>query len=163
MILLVCNQAQDSRCFAFNLRCIDTQSDILDLLGTLQFLPAARTIKSRNGCGLLSGDLAFIYSQVDPNTVDVKLTIPLLTQVTKPAPDVAIWNAVFALVARPTTTPPTSFRNVDPSTPFKSTASSQQGSEQTHVEIDNRILQEVNLCTYQDTEGFYEKYFENKS
>lgn len=46
-------------------------------------------------------------------------------------------------------------------TPLRATSSSQQGSEQTHDEIDSRILQEINGCVYTDTKGFYEKYFED--
>jgi hypothetical protein len=42
-------------------------------------------------------------------------------------------------------------------------SSSQQGSEQIHDEIDQRILQEINGCVYQNTRGFYEKYFEGRS
>lgn len=127
MVLLVGIQAEDGRCFAFKLRYVDTQKDILDcLVSTLLSLSAAHTIKSRHGCGPLSGDLAFIYSQISSNTEHVEVSIPLLTQVTKLAPNVAIWNAVSTLVARTTTTSPTSFRNVDPSTPFRSTACSQQ-------------------------------------
>lgn len=118
--------------------------------------------------------------------MDVKSTIPLLTQIIKAAPDAAIWNVVFALVAKQATTPSSSsrdaepdtafalvatqttppsssFRNVKPDTPCKSTACSQQGSEQTHAETDERILQEIELCTYEKTIGFYEKYVENKS
>ncbi len=79
----------------------------------------------------------------------------------EPAPDSAIWNAVFVLVAKPTTTPTNSFK-LESNTPLKSTTSSQQGSEQTHAEIDYRILQEVDLCLYENTKGFYEKYFEGR-
>ncbi|MCJ1348909.1 hypothetical protein MMC31_007142, partial [Peltigera leucophlebia] len=132
----------------------DIQSDLLDLLMTLLSLPAARALQSRNGDSTLSSDLAFFYTQISSHAVDVRSTIPLLTQIIEPAPDVAIWNEVFALVARSTTTPMNSFK-LEPDTPLKSTTSSQQGSEQTHAEIDPRILQEVDLCLYENTKGFY--------
>lgn len=95
--------------------------------------------------------------------MSVQLTIQLITQVTKHAPDVAIWNAAFSLVAKPETTPNSSFNKLEPDTPCKSNTSSQRGSEQTHADIDERILQEVSLCLYENTKGFYEKYFEGKS
>lgn len=160
-VLLVWSRAQDSRCSSFKLTYTDIQSDLLDLLMTLLSLPAARTLQSRNGDSTLSGDLAFFYSQISSHAVDVRSTIRLLTQAIEPAPDVAIWNEVFALVARSTTTPTNSFK-LEPDTPFKSTTSSQQDSEQTHAGIDPRILQEVDLCLYENTKGFYKKYFEDK-
>ena len=129
----------------------------------MQSHPAARALSSRNGDGPLSGDIAFFYSQISSNVVSVQSTIQLLTQVTKHAPDVAIWNAVFALVAKPVTTPNSSFNKFEPDTPCKSNTSSQRGNEQTHADMDERILQEVNLCFYESTKGFYEKYFEGKS
>jgi hypothetical protein len=45
---------------------------------------------------------------------------------------------------------------------FVKSGSSQFGSEQTHKDLDLRILQEINGCFYKDTEAFYEKYFEGK-
>lgn len=128
---------------------------------TLLSLPAARLLRSRHGNSTLSGDLAFFFSQLCSHAVDFQSTIPLLTQVIEPAPDSTIWNAVFVLVAKPTTTPINSFK-LESDTPLKSTTSSQQGSEQTHAEIDYRILQEVDLCLYENTEGFYEKYYEGR-
>ena len=87
----------------------------------------------------------------------VQLSIQLLVQVIRHVPDVAIWNAVFALFAKPATTPTNSFKKVEPDTPRKSTTSLQQGSEQTYAGLDVRILQEVNLCFYENTKGFYKK------
>src|SRR5437762_955991 len=58
------------------------------------------------------------------------------------------------------TTPPTVFNSSVFDTPLKSTSGSQQGSEQVHNDVDDRILQEVNGCVYNGIIGFYEKYFE---
>ncbi|RYO80972.1 hypothetical protein DL766_006525 [Monosporascus sp. MC13-8B] len=59
-------------------------------------------------------------------------------------------------------TPPTLVDQLPLDTPLKSTSSSQRANEQTHDDIDERILQEVNKCVYRDTGGFYKKYFEGK-
>jgi hypothetical protein len=56
-------------------------------------------------------------------------------------------------LAAPRATTLTIFNKAAPDTPLKSALSSQQGSEQTHDEIDLRILQEINGCVYKDTKG----------
>ena len=150
--------------FCFWLTHIDARGLMLDLVSTLQVLPAARSLRSRNNRGTLGGDLAIVYSRLDSNEVDVISIIPLLKQVIKPALDLDIWNAVFTLLASPkVTTPPTVFNKAPLDTPLRSTSSSQQGKEQVHNEIDHRILEEINGCVYNDTKGFYEKYFQGKS
>lgn len=93
----------------------------------------------------------------------VQSTIQLLTQVITHAPDIVIWNAVFALVAEPATPPTNILRKIEPETPLRSTDSSQQGSEQNPADMDDRLLREINLCLYENAKGFYEKYFEGKS
>ncbi|KAH0538579.1 hypothetical protein FGG08_004829 [Glutinoglossum americanum] len=110
-------------------RHMDAKSLILDLVSALLVLPAARVLRSRNGRGTLAGDLGTLYFQLDSNEVDPKSIIPLLQQVIEPAPDLDIWNAVYALAAKLRATP-TIFNKAILNTPFKSTSSSQQGSEQ---------------------------------
>ena len=161
--MLVWSRSEDGRCSTSKLKCIGPKIYVLDLLTALLSHPAARALQSRNGGGDLRGDLGFFLSQIHSDVVSVQSAIQLLTQVTKHAPDVAIWNAVFALVAKPVTTPNSSFKKLEPDTPCKSDTSSQRGSEQTHADMDERILQEVNLYLYENTKGFYEKYFEGKS
>lgn len=161
--MLVWSRSEDGRCSTSKLKCIGPKIYVLDLLTALLSHPAARALQSRNGGGDLRGDLGFFLSQIDSDVVSVQSAIQLLTQVTKHAPDVAIRNAVFALVAKPVTTPNSSFKKLEPDTPCKSNTSSQRGNEQTHADMDERILQEVNLCLYKNTKGFYEKYFEGKS
>ena len=80
----------------------------------------------------------------------------------KCAADEDIWTAVISLASL-RATPPSISNKASLDTPLKSTSSSQQGNEQTHDEIDPRILQEINGCIYKDTKGFYEKYFEGRS
>jgi hypothetical protein len=80
--------------------------------------------------------------------------VPLLEQVIKRAADKDIWTAVISLVSV-RAIPPSISNKAALDTPLKSTSSSQQGNEQTHDEIDPRILQEINGCIYKDTKGFY--------
>ncbi|KAI9765253.1 MAG: hypothetical protein M1839_005600 [Geoglossum umbratile] len=141
----------------------DAKDLILDLISTLQVIPTARSLRSRNDRGTLSADLATFYLQLDSNEADVKSVFPLLEQIIGGAPDPDIWNAVFALVTKPRVTPPTVFNKAALDTPLKSTSSSQHGKEQIHKKLDERILQEINCCVYNNTKGFYEKYFEGKS
>ncbi|KUI68648.1 hypothetical protein VM1G_03803 [Cytospora mali] len=98
----------------------------------------------------------------DFNLVRVK---PLLATVLERQSDQELWDQVYKVVAElssgPKTPPHIPFsQTLD--TPIKSTSSSQRGSEQTHDDLDLRILQEINGCVYRDTEGFYEKHFEGK-
>ncbi|OBT60178.1 hypothetical protein VE03_10902 [Pseudogymnoascus sp. 23342-1-I1] len=77
--------------------------------------------------------------------------------------DVDIWLAVFELVAQITpVTPPAAFENSVVDTPFRSSSASQRGIEQTHDEVDQRILEELTGRVYYDVGGFFERYFEGK-
>jgi hypothetical protein len=147
---------------AFFLTYIGLKNLVLDLILALQTLPTARLLPSPNNRGTLVGDLSRFNAAVDSDDFDIKSVVPLLEQVIKRAPDKDIWSAVFTLVA-PRATPPTISNKAALDTPLKSTSSSQQGNEQTHDEIDPRILQKINGCIYKDTKGFYEKYFEGRS
>ena len=62
-----------------------------------------------------------------------------------------------------TTTPPTVFGKAVFDTPLRSSSASQRGIEQTHDEVDQRILEELTGRVYYDVGGFYERYFEGKS
>ena len=141
---------------------IDLRNLVLDLFLTLQNLSAARYLASPTGLEVVLRDLSRFVSLVVSDKFDVTSIVPLLEEVIKCAADEDIWSAVSALVAA-RATPPTVFNVAALDTPLKSTTSSQQGSEQTHDEIDPRILQEINGCVYQNTRGFYEKYFERRS
>lgn len=121
-----------------------------------------RYLPSSSGPGVLRDSLYQFISLVVTNRVDLNSAVPLIKQVVEHASVRDILNTVIALVA-PQVIPPTAFNKFLHDTPLKSTSSSQQGSEQTHDEIDPRILQEINGCIYKDTKGFYEKYFEGKS
>ena len=141
---------------------IDLRNVSLDLFLALQSLSAARRLPSPNGHENLLSDLLRFSSLLNSDDVAVKSVIPLHEKVIVHAADEDIWSAVTSLVSL-RTTPPTIFNKATFDTPLKSTSSSHQGSEQTHDEIDPRILQEINGCVYQNTRGFYEKYFEGRS
>ena len=128
----------------------------------MQTAPLARVLPSRNGSGTLLRDLFSLGSQIESNEFNARSFIPLFERIVSQASDLEISNALFALVTRPKSTPPTVFDKLPLDTPLKSTSSSQQANEQTHDDIDLRILQEINGCVYKDTGSFYEKYFEGK-
>ncbi|MCJ1360537.1 MAG: hypothetical protein MMC33_010545, partial [Icmadophila ericetorum] len=142
-----------------------TKNLVLDLLLALQSQPAARILPSRNGHGTLLGDLSGYVTLVDSNNFDIKSAIPLVERAVNNASDVEIWNAVFDLVVRTSlkqATPPTAFEKAVFDTPLRSSSASQRGIEQTHDEVDQRILGELTGRVYYDVGGFCERYFEGK-
>lgn len=59
-------------------------------------------------------------------------------------------------------TPPTAFEKAVFDTPLRSSSVSQRGTEQTHDEVDQRILEELTGRVYYDVGGCFERYFERK-
>jgi hypothetical protein len=107
---------------------------------------------------------------LDSNQLDIVLTIPLVDYIVRNKPDMPTWNdtdiwhAVFKLVARTNpVTPPTVFRKAFFDTPLRSSSASQKGIEQTHNEVDQRILEELTGRVYLNVRGFYKRYFKGKS
>ncbi|KAH9205216.1 hypothetical protein DL95DRAFT_528943 [Leptodontidium sp. 2 PMI_412] len=148
----------------------DIKNLLLDLILALQNQTAARILRSRIGDRTLAGDLGILYGRVDSNQLDLASAIPLVEQVVKIEPDaptsndVDIWQAVFELVAQTNpATPPTAFEKILFDTPLRSSSASQRGIEQTHEEVDQRILEELTGRVYYDVGGFYERYFEGKT
>ncbi|KAI9640307.1 hypothetical protein NHQ30_011357 [Ciborinia camelliae] len=141
---------------------------VLDLIQALQIEPAARILPSRIAERTLSGDLGLLYSRVDANQLDITPAIPLVEQIVRNGSDTPtwsdadIWCAVFELVTRTNpATPRTATAVFD--TPLRPTSASQTRVEQTHDEVDQRILEELTGRVYYDVGGFYERYFEGKS
>lgn len=78
--------------------------------------------------------------------------------------DADIWHAVFELVARANlSTPPTTFAKAAFDTLLRPSSASQGGIEQTHDEVDQRIVEELTGRVYYDVGGFFERYFEEKT
>lgn len=131
----------------------------------LQSQQAARALPSKSGHGSLRGDIFILGSKVDSNELDASSTVRLLGRVVEKAPDAEIWNAVYDLVeltnTKPTT-PPTALQGSVLDTPLRSSSASQSGTEQTHHEVDQRILEELTDRVFYDVGGFYERYFTDK-
>ncbi|PQE09263.1 serine threonine- kinase Sgk2 protein [Rutstroemia sp. NJR-2017a BBW] len=140
---------------------------VLDLIETLLTFPAARILCSPiDRKTRLRADLFSLGSKVGSRDFDIKSTIPLVELVVNNAPDVEIWHAVFNLILTTSpkrVTPPTAFEKAVFDTPLRSSSASQRGVEQTHDEVDQRILEELTGRVYYDVGGFYERYFEGKS
>lgn len=143
--------------------CVDAKALSLKLILALQTIPPTHALPSRidNDSGTLLTDVFNLGSQIASDKFSIGSIIPLFEKIDSYASDLEIYNALFTLVTRPAT-PPRPLLYVDQTfdTPVKSTSASQQGSEQTHEEVD---LQEINGCVFRGTKGFYEKYFEGKS
>jgi hypothetical protein len=82
--------------------------------------------------------------------------------------DALIWDQVYNAVTESLTspkqlTPPTAFEKAVFDTPLRSSSASQRGIEQTHDEVDQRILEELTGRVYYDVGGFFKRYFEGKS
>ncbi|KAH6661767.1 hypothetical protein B0J14DRAFT_707992 [Halenospora varia] len=139
---------------------------VLDLILALQSRPAARVLPSRNSRGTLLGDLSTYVTLVDSYKFDIKSAIPLVELVINNAPDVEIWRGVSDLIALTNPkqlTPPTAFEKAVFDTPLRSSSASQRGIEQTHDEVDQRILEELTGRVYYDVGDFYDRYFEGKA
>ncbi|KAI9808753.1 MAG: hypothetical protein M1825_003905 [Sarcosagium campestre] len=137
-----------------------------DLFKALSYQEAALRLPSRLTKATLSDDLLEIFILVRTDKFDTQKAIPILNAVIKCAPDTEIWNAAFELVDRlGPTTPPLMASVADHvlQTPVKPDSSSQDGSEQTHELVDQRIAEELYGCVYDNVEGFYDRYFEKKS
>jgi len=143
---------------------------ILDLIQAMHIEPAARTLPSRVADRTVSGDLAILYGRVDSNQLDIASAIPLVEQIVRNEPDASTWNdadiwhVVFELVARTNpATPPTAFEKAVFDTPLRSSSASQRGVEQTHDEVDQRILEDLTRRVYYDVRGFFKRYFKEKT
>ncbi|KAJ8067034.1 hypothetical protein OCU04_004414 [Sclerotinia nivalis] len=144
-----------------------TSNLFIDLITALVDLPASRVLHSRiYPEKKLLLDLFRIGDKVSSKNVNIKSILPLVKLVINNAPDVEIWGAVFDLIATTSSvqlTPPTTFEKAVLNTPLRSGSASQRGVEQTHEEVDQRILEELTGRVYYDVGGFYERYFEGKS
>ena len=124
----------------------------------------ATTIASRTGGRDLLSDLAALRSRIKTGDFELDLYRPLARLLTRRATDEEIWSAIITLVqAVSRITPPTSTPQSCEDTPITHSSASQQGSEQTRRNLDTRLLEEIRYCTYRDVEGFYQKYFKDKS
>ncbi|EEH18170.2 hypothetical protein PABG_00733 [Paracoccidioides brasiliensis Pb03] len=127
------------------------------LLSALQGEDAAYNLRSRMSDGNMASDLAHLVERLQRTKGTFRYDEYRLL-------NIDIWTAVFSLIDNILqTTPPVSVSPSFDSTPVKSTSSSQKGSEQTCELVDSRIFDEIHDCTFQDIEGFFDKYFEKKN
>jgi hypothetical protein len=71
-----------------------------------------------------------------------------------------IWRVVFDLIALTSPkqlTPPTAFEKAVFDTPLRSSSASQRGIEQTHEEVDQRMLEELTGRVYYDVGVYFER------
>ena len=68
---------------------------MLDLIASLQLVPAARALPVRGKYGSLSGQLALLFHQVDTGQYSPVALLPMLTAVMESRPDVYIWDLVY--------------------------------------------------------------------
>jgi hypothetical protein len=118
----------------------------LDLFLALQNLPVAQHLPSPNSGGIILSDLSRFVSQTISTNVR-----PMISG-EQSSPSSHYERRLLSPPMKPL-----------PTRRLKSTSSSQQLNEQTHDEIDPRMLLEINGCVYNNTKGFYAKYFEGRS
>jgi hypothetical protein len=138
---------------------------VLDLILALQNQPSVRTLPSQSGRANLLEDLFILGSSGYSNDFDIKSAIPLVEGVVNNAPGEGIYSAVSDLVSHASPkpiTPSTTFEKAVFDTPLRSSSASQRGLEQTHDEVDQRILEELTGRVYYNVRGFYERYFKGK-
>ncbi|KAJ8102674.1 hypothetical protein POJ06DRAFT_280030 [Lipomyces tetrasporus] len=122
---------------------------LLDLILALQNAPAASSLTSQLADRTLAGDLASLYNRVDSNKLDTALAIPLVehalgTEFSSQAwNDEGFWNTVLNFATQIEATPPAVFEKATFATPLRTSSASQSGIEQTHGEVDQRILEEL--------------------
>lgn len=68
---------------------------MLDLIASLQLVPAARFLPARGRHGSLSGQLGLLFHRVDTGQYSAVTFLPLLWVVMKPRPDADIWELVY--------------------------------------------------------------------
>jgi len=88
--------------------------------------------------------------------------VKVFEEIERHGTDQEICTALFSLLNNQVVTPQTVDNKSGNDTPLWSNSSSQRADEQKHDDLDDRIRQEIDGCVYQETEGFYEKYFEGK-
>ncbi|CAM6004313.1 unnamed protein product [Sphagnum balticum] len=149
---------------------IVTKNLLLDLILALQNQPAARILPSRTGDRTLASDLAILYSRVDSNQLEIASAIPLVRCMVRNGSDgptwsdADLWQKVFAFITHTTAASrPTTYEKADVDTPLRSSSASQMGMEQTHDDVDQRILEELTGRVYYDVEGFFERYFDDQA
>ena len=136
---------------------------MVQLLHSLDGSEVAINLSSRTGSQDLASDLLALRRRIQKGDFDYEYYRPLSRLVIKNAPDVDIWTAVLDLINTLShVTPPGTITPSYDGTPVTRSSASFQGSEQTRAILKDALFGEIQNCTYQGVEGFFEKYFKGK-
>jgi hypothetical protein len=133
----------------------DLQNLLLDLVSTLQILPASRLLPSSCGNRNLFGDLIRLGSVINSHDFDIERVIPLLKAILGYEPDKVIWDTLYAAVAE--STPPPRPLLVQ-QTPLLHNTSSFVNSSQYRKYMDGVLKEELGFI-YTGVPRFYERFF----
>ena len=136
--------------------CVDARDLAVELVLALRSIPLTRALPSRIGHGTLQRDLLNLGSQIDSEEFDIRLIIPLFETVESNASDLEIYDALFALAARPAT-PPRPLPYLDQTPSFRNTSSFVNTSE--HRKYVDDVLKEELGSLYVGVPDFYEAFF----
>jgi hypothetical protein len=129
---------------------------LVDLIVTLQSLPASSHLPSTTTRGTLRNDLRRFISVVDSDEFDIARLFPLLDAICDGRPDEAIWNEAYAAVVE--STPPPRLLPFLNQTPYLHTTSSFVNSSEHRKYVDDVLKEELGSI-YVNVPGFYEAYF----
>ncbi|KAL2005522.1 hypothetical protein VTN00DRAFT_2733 [Thermoascus crustaceus] len=127
----------------------------LDLISTLQVLPAARQLRSRSTTGVLRDDLVRYAPSIVAGTYNRESVITLCERAVGLASDTEIWNAVYDLVTE--TTPPRPLPFLGQTPISRNTSSLYNSSE--FRRYTNNVLREELGSIYVGIPGFYDAFF----
>ncbi|CAD6454337.1 86454505-3836-429b-94a0-5ea2f7e49227 [Sclerotinia trifoliorum] len=140
------------------------------LLTALQTVPPASLLKSRTGADSLIRDLNNLGRQTFSNDFNLSPCIPLFKAVDSHASDVEIFDALFVLLARPTTppqtgptTPPQSiltFASTFMQTPISNSTGHLADSSELLKDIDPTLKKEAEDRLIVDLPDFFSTFFE---
>lgn len=135
---------------------IGFKNQLVDLIVTLQSLPASSHLPSTTARGTLRNELRRFISVVDSDEFDIARLFPLLDAIYDCQPDETIWNEVYTAVVE-STPPPRSLPYLH-QTPYLHTTSSFVNSSEHRKYVDDVLKEELGSI-YVNVPGFYEAYF----
>jgi hypothetical protein len=155
-------QDHRQRRYALNCRCtlliyIGVKNLVLDLILSLQILPAARLLPPRSCGANLLEDLFSFGSSIYSSNFDITSIVPLLTKVVDNELDAEIWSAVYDLVTQ-STPPPRPLPNLD-QTPYSFNTTSFVNSSEHRRHVDEVLKIELGPSLHIGVPDFYETFF----
>lgn len=135
---------------------LETQDLLVTLVSTLQTLPAARFLPSRNGSKSLFYDLLRLNAAVSSAEFDVERIRPLLDAILDNKSDEVIWENVYAAVTE--STPPPRPASSIQQTPWLRSTGSFANSTVYRRFFDNVLKEELGPM-YVGVPGFFEGFF----